>query len=193
MEIQKKQFEFARQEIERHIEDATISKSAHFVIADLYKKRETRLQRIAAISFSGVVLSWFVSTQIYAVIEGFGWSIHPVLKMTTQTALPIGFVIANLIATTFLFLNRYGEKSYRHREAAQKYHRFFRKCFNWQTECPDFSYVDKLVSMVSSFREELSEINHSSPDIEEWAWKVAGKEIQKGGTTYNIDGEINKL
>lgn len=187
METYQNQFESAAQEIARHIEDATISKAAHFAIAARYNNRESTLQRTAAVSFSGVVLSWYISTQLYAVLDGLGWIVYPAIKMATQSAIPTGFIIANLIATTFLFLNRYGDKAYRHREAAQKYHRFFRKCINWRTECPAPSYV--LVAMATAYREELSEINDSSPDIEEWAWSVAHEELNNGGNKYNVDKE----
>jgi len=189
METYLKHFEAARQEIERHTEDAEVSKAAHFLIADRYSSIDSAMQRVAAISFSGVVLSWFISTQIYTVFEGLTWSVHPTVKIFTQTALPVGFVITNLIATTFLFLNRYSEKACHHREAAQKYHRFYRKCLNWRTDCPDPTYVNKLVALANSYREELSEINRTSPDVEEWAWKNVDNELEKGGTTYDVDKE----
>jgi len=180
-------YEFASEEIARHIEDSATSKVAHFRIADKYGKLETTMQWISAFSFSGIVVFWFVSTQVFALLGDFGFQISPAWRTTTQSAIPIAFVIASIIATTFLFLNRYGEKSRAHREAAQRYHRFWRKCINWQTECPNASFAAALADKAVSYRDELSEINHASPDIEEWAWKLVDSELEKGGTKYDVD------
>ncbi|MDD5037614.1 MAG: SLATT domain-containing protein [Methylococcaceae bacterium] len=189
MDTNKQQFDIASDEIARHIEDAKISKVAHFRMADRYAEWERAMQRIGAISFAGIVVFWFVSTQVYALIEAFGGLVSAPWKIATQNALPIGFAIANVISTTFLYLNRFGEKSRLHREAAQRYHRFWRRCLNWQTEYPDASYAVKLVTMVVVYRDELSEINHGSPDIEEWAWKTVDTELAKGGTNYGMGKE----
>jgi hypothetical protein len=58
---------------------------------------------------------------------------------------------------------------------------------NWHTECPDASHLATLVAKAVAFREELSEINQSSPDIEEWAWQTVDIELAKGGTDYDVD------
>jgi hypothetical protein len=187
MDTNERQFDLASQEIARHIEDAKTSKVAHFRMADRNAEWERAMQRIGAISFAGIVVFWFVSTQLYTLIEAFGGSVRAPWKTATQNALPIGFAIANVVATTFLYLNRFGEKCRLHREAAQRYHRFWRKCLNWQTECPDASHAAALVAKAVSFREELSDINQSSPDIEEWAWKTVDVELAKGGTDYDVD------
>lgn len=187
MHTNERQFELASHEIARHIEDARISKVAHFRMADRNAEWERAMQRIGAISFAGIVVFWFVSTQLYTLIDAFGGSVPAPWKTATQNAFPIGFAIANVVATTFLYLNRFGEKCRLHREAAQRYHRFWRKCLNWQTECPDASHSATLVAKAVSFREELSDINHSAPDIEEWAWKTVDVELAKGGTEYDVD------
>lgn len=187
MSPDEEQYEFASQEMARHIEDASTSKIAHFRIADKYRKLEERMQRISAVSFSGIVVFWFISTQVYAMLKDFGVQLSPAWRTTTESLIPIAFVLASIIATTFLFLNRYGDKWRAHREAAQHYHRFWRKCLNWKTECPNPQYARELADKAVLYRGELSEINHSSPDIEEWAWDVVDSELEKGGTEYEID------
>jgi hypothetical protein len=193
MNIKQLQFEKAVQEISRHIEDAATSKVAHFKITDRYHSLEQRFQSVSAASFAGIVVFWFISTQVYSLIEAFGGSVGLAWRTATQNAIPIGFAMANVLATTVLYLKRFGDKARRHREAAQKYHRFWRKCLNWSTECPDESCTSSLVRLAIEYRQELSEINNSSPDIEEWAWKDVDKELEKGGLDYNVDPKIDKV
>ncbi|MBU1055991.1 MAG: SLATT domain-containing protein [Proteobacteria bacterium] len=192
MNVNQQQVKSATQEILRHIEDAATSKLAHFKISDRNQTLERKLQLVSAVSFAGIVVFWFVSTQLYSIIEAFGGSVGPAWRTTTQNAIPIGFAMANVIATTFLYLYRFGEKAHQHREAAQKYHRLWRKCLNYSTECPDISSADDLARLAVSYRQELSEINHSSPDIEEWAWKTVDSEIAKGGLEYDINKKADK-
>jgi hypothetical protein len=186
------QYENASDEIKRHIEDAATSKIAHFKITERYQKLERKLQFISAFSFVGIIIFWFISTQLYSLIEAFGGSVGQAWHITTQNAIPIGFAMANVIATTFLYLYRFGDKAHEHREAAHKYHRFWRKCLNWRTECPDISDADELVKLAIIYRQELSEINHNSPDIEEWAWKTVDTELEKGGLEYETNHVLEK-
>ena len=114
MNIDQIQFENASQEISRHIEDAATSKIAHFKITDKYQALERKLQFVSAASFVGIVVFWFISTQIYSLIEAFGGSVGPAWRTATQNAIPIGFAMANVIATTFLYLYRFSGFYYRY-------------------------------------------------------------------------------
>jgi hypothetical protein len=187
MEAKEKQYSLAESEIARHLEDSTISKAAHFATADKYASLERAIQWVSAVSFAGIVVSWFVSTQIYAVIEAFGGTVASGWKTATQVAVPIGFAAANVVATALLYLNRFGDRARSHREAAQRYQWLFRKCTNWRTDAPDSSFAEKAASIATRLRDELSDANHDSPDLEEWAWAAAHKQIDKGGTDYSTD------
>ena len=193
MNLYQIKYENASQEISRHIEDAAISKVAHFKICDRYQSLENKFQFISAASFAGIVAFWFISTQVLSLIKVFGWPVGLYWYTITQNVVPIGFAMANVIASTFLYLYRFGEKARLHREAAQKYHRFWRKCLNWKTECPDIANSEELVRLAISYRQELSEINHSSPDIEEWAWKTVDSELAKGGLEYSANQNLEDL
>jgi len=173
--------------MKRHIEDATTSKIAHFIICDKYGKQENTMKWINAFSFSGIVVSWFISTQVFTLLENGGFNISVVWSTVTQSVIPILFVIASIISTTVLFLNRYGEKSRSHREAAQRYQRLWRKALNNKTEYPTIIHAKELAKRAVIYRDELNEINNSSPDIEEWAWVKVSLERKKGGTEYDVD------
>ena len=56
MDRHERQFELASHEIARHIEDARVSKVAHFRMADRNAGWERVVQRIGALSFAGIVV-----------------------------------------------------------------------------------------------------------------------------------------
>uniref|UniRef100_Q07PX2 DUF4231 domain-containing protein n=1 Tax=Rhodopseudomonas palustris (strain BisA53) TaxID=316055 RepID=Q07PX2_RHOP5 len=181
------QYQLASQEIARHLQDVEINKAAHFEIAERYARFEHSIHLVGAISFVGIVVVWFIATQLFQLIEGFGHSVDATWRFAANSVIPIALVLANVIATAILYIYRFGELAKRHRDAAQLYHRLFRRIKNWQTDCPDSSFTPRLLTLVHEFRNEVSELNHNSPDIEEWAWKRAHTELQKGGTVYDID------
>jgi hypothetical protein len=181
------QYLLASEEIARHLQDVEINKVAHFAIAERYARLEQSVQLVGAISFVGIVVVWFVATQAFQLLEGLGFTISQTWRFAANSVIPIAFALANVIATALLYLYRYGEHAKRHRDAAQFYHRLFRRIKNWQTDCPDSSFTSRLLTLVQEFRNEISELNQTSPDIEEWAWKLADVELRKGGTVYDVD------
>lgn len=177
-------YDRAGEEIERHILDTTSNKIAHFECAKHYSKLEKRVQFTSAAAFAGLVICWFIATQAFGFCRIVGYRVPVVWRMAFEQVIPLAFVVIGVFASTLLFLNRFGDAARDHRHAAQQYHRLFRKCRCWRTDCPNSTDALKLQTLAQSYREELSDLNEYSPDVEEWAWKRVPSELAKGGTKY---------
>lgn len=170
-------YEIINSEVERHLEDAEVSKLAHFYAARIYEKRNKYYLGLPA-TLSAVVLSWLVSQNS---------TDEDTKEIMATIKLGLGLLVAILSGlVTFLNLNEVASK---HRAAAQKYHQLWRKCKNWRTDFPDDTTNEKAKETVQKYRESLKEINNDSPQIPKWAWKNTQKQQDEGSTKYEIDYE----
>lgn len=166
-------------ELELLSSDAKKNFMSHFSMADRAAFWEYFAYGCSAVSFAGITVLWFVSTQVFAILEVLNYSIPTLTTTLSQHAIPIFFATVNLFSTTYLFINRPGDRARKNREAAQKYLRFFKKCSNWRTEFLGSESLVPLLAAVKTYRDEMSEINHNAPDIDSWAWTATQAKLEK--------------
>lgn len=174
-------------EMSRHLEDVKLNRAAHFNKSGRLQKMSTMTNSISYISLWGLVILWFISTQIFDLVAQLGFSAPSYVENITTNLLPVIFVVFGLLGTTLQYFGGYGELSRSHWRAAMRYQRLFRKIKNWRTECPCELYAEIYMRDLLSIRQELTDINEDSPDFDVVDWKAAKKSIELGGSDYEVD------
>ncbi len=141
-------------ELMRHIEDCEQSKMRHFDYADICEKRKRTLSIINFIAL-GLVLAWVLSTQFKSIIPNSYW-LYEVFPVT----------IALLLAGLNAFEAKAGfDRIYEvHLTAANKYHKLWRDCINWESDFNDPENTE-FGGYVKNIRDRLDQINSDSPHL----------------------------
>lgn len=165
--------EIIKVEVQRHLQDAEVSKLSHFDAAARYERLHKFYIGLPT-TVAALLLSWLVAQrdlpeENLQILFGIKISLSLVVAVSTGVS---------------TFLN-YNELAAQHRKAALKYQEVWRNCKNWETDFPDDTDLMNAKTTVQNYRNEMTSINQESPQIPKWAWKSVSKQIKEGSTKYN--------
>lgn len=173
-------FQLISTEIERHLEDAEISKLAHYNAAGRLDKVH-RYYLGLPVTVAALLLSCLVTLK--EVSPEYATPVY-VLKLILGVVVTVSTGVG-----TFLSFNEIASK---HRLAAHRYQSVYRRCKNWLTDFPDERDIAKAQKTARIYREELTEINKESPQIPKWAYNKVDDQQRSGLTSYFTDKNSKK-
>lgn len=153
MEYDKKHYEYALVEIQRHLQDAARNKIDYFDMADYYKDKSRKFNIYHSITLA-IITTLLLASPFNGIIP----SDHYIVKVSL---IIIGVVHA--VFTTLGYILKFEEKFNENKSAAMRYHNLWRNCLNWKTDFPDETMTKEAVRMAQRYREQINDINRDSP------------------------------
>lgn len=173
----------AHTEIDRHLEDAEVSKLGHWHAAAVLESRHRWLIAVPTVVLSAL-LTWLLMMPdgIFASASSIKLAkITPpfiALLVTLVAGLDLMLGLKNLVAS--------------HRNAALSYQEVWRHCKNWSTDYPDYHSAEKAAQSAREYRDRLNSINRNSPQLPKWAWRSVSEQRAEGSVSYRAAANSDK-
>ncbi len=172
-------YEYARVEIERHLEDSEVSKLGHWYAAAVLHGRHRNFIAIPAIVLAAM-LTWLLQNSLDELLS-------PPTARFLSTVVPrfLALIVTLLTALDLLLSLKSLEAA--HRNAALSYHEIWRHCKNWHTDFPDETYAERAAQAAREYRDRMNSINRNSPQLPNWAWKSVSAQRAAGSVNYSVE------